>query len=288
MENITGIELSDSANSTMLTKTGKGWLVASFKANTPRIEILKRLLSTVEAAYPLPATCDSLYAADMATKYGIAVSLFKNSKVVKAYTVFLLDDNRVAGLIRGAKHGYILEFNSTQTNVADYFVAEQSFWESNILFALKPQQIKAIKVEHTADYAASFSIDRTDDTLRLFDAEHRRLDFDTDRIRQYLNYFGDVSFDVALDLSDSAKQSLAATVPAYRLTVVSASDSANFNFYAIPDTAADDYGKPLGYNRDFFILTSPCKKLYARAAWLEFDILLENAQYFRPHDKLSP
>jgi hypothetical protein len=282
-ENITRIELSDSNNHTVLSKSETGeWLVSSFRANMQNILNLKKILTDIEVRYPLPKMYGFTYSGEKISDGGILIKIFEGKKAVKSYYLLFTDEENaeIIGLMKGKQKPYVLELPGLDVNLGDYIVAESAFWENNILFSYHPGQIKSITVENKKNPDASFSV-RITDTVSLFDMDGKSYPFDRFRMDAYLSYFNDISFDSNLDITDGEKQKITSTPPLYIMTVESDTDSLTCYVNPVSDNNFDDYGNPLVYNRDFFYLTVPQKNLFAKAVWLKFDILLEELNYFR-------
>jgi hypothetical protein len=283
MENITRIELSDGNNHVILTKTEKEqWLVSSFKANMQKISNLKKILSDIEVRYPLPKMYDSMYSDRIISNEGILIKAFEGKKSVKSYYLLATGDENaeVIGLMEGKQKAYVLELPDLNIDFSDYIVTESSFWENNILFSYNSSQIKYIKIENNEEPNASFSIKITD-TISLFDVTGKNTPFDKFKIDAYLSYFNNISFDSNLNITDEEKQKITSTCPMYVMTIESDAGVLTCYISSISDNNFDDYGNPIVYNRDFFYLRAPEKNLFAKASWLEFDILLEEMDYFR-------
>jgi hypothetical protein len=283
IENVTRIELNDSENHVVLSKAGQNeWLVSSFKANMQNISNLKALLAGVEVRYPLPMMYDSAYANKKIKDEGILIRAFEGKKIVKSYYLLITDEENVEviGLIDEKYKPYVLELSGRDIDFGDYIVTESAFWENNILFSYNAGQIMYLKIENIEAPNSSFSIKITD-SISLFDNNGNRLPFDRFKMDAYLSYFNNISFDSNLNITDDEKREISSTKPLYIMTIKSDTDSLTCYVHPISDNNQDDYGNPLVYNRDFFHLIVPQKNLFAKANWLEFDILLEESDYFR-------
>ncbi|MDR2287023.1 MAG: hypothetical protein LBE04_06060 [Prevotellaceae bacterium] len=282
IENISRIELIDSNNHIVLSKTGEnGWLVSSFKANMQNISNLKTILSGVEVRYPLPKMYDSMYSNRKIIDEGIRVRVFEEKKIVRDCYLLITNNEgvEVIGLTDEKQKPYILELSGKDIDFGDYIVTESAFWENNVLFSYDAGQIKYLKIENNEVPNSSFSIEITD-SISLFDADSKNHPFDKFKMDAYLSYFNNISFESNLNIPDDEKQKIISTTPLYIMTITSVTGSLTCLINPISDNNLDDYGNPLVYNRDFFYLIVPQKNLFAKAAWLEFDILLEEISYF--------
>jgi hypothetical protein len=282
IENVSRIELSDSNNYIVLSKTEEnGWLVSSFKANMQNISNLKAILSGVEVRYPLPKMYDSMYSNRKIIDEGIRIKVFEGKKIVKDCYLLITNDEgvEVIGLTNEKQKPYILELPGKDIDFDDYIVTESAFWENNVLFSYSAGQIKYLKIENNEVPNSSFSIEITD-SISLFDADGKNRTFDKFKMDAYLSYFNNISFESNLNIPDDEKQKIISTMPLYIMTITSVTDSLTCFINPISDNSFDDYDNPLVYNRDFFYLIVPQKNLFAKAAWLKFDILLEEISYF--------
>jgi hypothetical protein len=283
IENVTRIELSDSNNHIVLSKTGENeWFVSSFKANMLNILNLKVILSDIAVRYPLPKMYDSTHSNRRIIDEGILVKVFEGKKIVKSYYLLITnaEDAEIIGLTDEKQKPYTLELPGRDIDFGDHIVTESAFWENNVLFSYNAGQIKYLKIENRETPNASFSIEITD-SIYLFDANGKNHPFNKFKMDAYLSYFNNVSFESNLNITDDEKQKISSTEPLYIMTITSVTDSLTCFINPISDNNSDDYGNPLVYNRDFFYLIVPQKNLFAKAAWLKFDILLEEISYFR-------
>jgi hypothetical protein len=283
IENITRIELSDSANHIVLSKTGQNeWLVSSFKANMQNISNLKTIMSGVEVRYPLPKMYDSTYSTEKIKEKGIRIRAFEGKKIVKSYILLITgeDNAEVIGLTDEKHKPYVLELpGDSDIDFGDYIVMESAFWENNVLFSCNAGQIKYLKIENMETPNSSFSVKITD-SISLFDHSDNRVPFDKFKMDAYLSYFNNISFDSNLNITDDEKREISSTKPLYIMTITSDTDSLTCYAHPVSDSGTDDYGNPLIYNRDVFYLIVPQKNLFAKAKWLKFDILFEELAYF--------
>jgi hypothetical protein len=282
MESITRIELSDTNNCIILSATEKGeWMVSSFRANMANIRNLQKILSDIETEYPLPKIYDSVYDNKKITDEGILIKAFRGKNLVKSYSLLVTGepDAEAVGLATGKRQAYVLTLPGQDIDFSDYISTESAFWENNILFSCNPGEIKYVKVENMENPDNSFSI-KTDDSISLFDADGGNIRANRSKTERYLSYFNNISFVGNLNMTDDEKQKTVSAELLYILNIESDTDSITCYVYPISDNNLDDYGNPLVYDRDFFNLVVPQKKLFAKAAWLRFDILLEDLNYF--------
>ncbi|MDR1582017.1 MAG: hypothetical protein LBS55_01960 [Prevotellaceae bacterium] len=284
IEDITRIELCDRDNDIVLSKVEKNeWLVASFKANMRNVENLKTILSEIEVQYPIPKTQASKYPKKKIIDEGIRIKAFEGKKIVKDYCLLITKDEKtqIIGLINGKQTPYVLTLPGKDIDFNEYLVLVSAFWENNILFSYNAGQIRLLKIENKISPDNSFSV-KISDSIALFDMTGKNIPFDKSRMDAYLSYFNNISFDSNMDIPDDEKKKISATDPLYIMTVESNKDTVTCYINPIPDNNYDDYGRPIVYNRDYFYLIVPQKNLFAKAKWIEFDILLElkNFVYF--------
>jgi hypothetical protein len=282
IENITRIELSDSANHIVLSKIGQNeWMALSLKANMMNIANLKTILADIEVRYPLPKMYDSVYSVETIREKGVLIKAFEGKKIIRSYYLLITDedDAEVVGMKDRIHKPYVVELPGRDIDFGDYIVIESAFWENNVLFSYNAGQIKYLKIENIEAPNSSFSI-KIDDTISLCDRNGKNLPFNRFKMDAYLSYFNNISFDSNLNVTDAEKQRISATKPLYIMTIESMTDSLTCYVIPISDSNTDDYGNPLVYDRDFFHLFVPQRDLCAKAKWLEFDILLEELDYF--------
>jgi hypothetical protein len=241
---------------------------------------LKKILSDVEVQYILPKMYESVYSNKKIADEGIKIQTFNGKKTLKSYYLFFTEDEGIGtiGLMEGSQKSFVLKLPGHDIDFSDYIVAEQGFWENNTLFSFKPEEIKYIQIIHKDHPNNTFSV-KIADSISLFDINGKNVPFDKTKMDTYLSYFGNISFDSNLNVSEDEKHKITATEPMYIITIESLTENSVCYIYPIADDTIDDYGNPLIYNRDFFNLVVPQKNLFAKAIWLEFDILLEELNY---------
>jgi hypothetical protein len=290
IESINRIELCDSDHHTILSKTANDeWFVASFRANSRKIQNLKTILSDIEVRYPLPEMFDSVYSRQTIINEGIQLILFEGKRTVKSYHLLFTDDERakIIALISGRQKPYVVELPGIDIDFGDYIVTETAFWEDNVLFSYNLGQIRYLRIDNRIDPDNSFSI-RITDSISIFDCNGNGVTFDRSRADTYLSYFSNISFDRNLDIDSDEQQTISSIAPLYVMTIHSTIDSLTCYISPIHVDSFDDYGNPLTYDRDSFYLIVPQKNLFAIARWLDFDILLEDLNFLKRtiNDKL--
>jgi hypothetical protein len=281
VESLVKIELMEGDNSVVLSKTGSNeWLAGGFATNPTNMGNLKKILSGMEMQYPLPAILDSIYPVQRIAGEGLRIRAYGRNKLVRDFSLLFAGDNGTIALAAGGRQAYVVDYPGADIDLRDYLVAEPEFWENNLVFASLPHNIKHLKVEHTANPEDSFSIENTGDSILLLDADGKPAKYDDYIMSLYLSYFREVRFERNMELDETERRALLETEPMYTVTLTTSTDTATCQLYPVANTGTDDYGNPLVYDRDFFCLAIPRKSLFAKARWLEFDILLKKLNDF--------
>src|SRR5690606_8337163 len=79
-------------------------------------------------------------------------------------------------------------------------ISDENDWRDRVVMNYIPPQIKQIKVEHfAASLDSSFTIDLKDaNTFSLKDLKGNSIEFNEEKMRQYLVYFQNISYEVLL------------------------------------------------------------------------------------------
>ena len=282
VESIVKIELTEGDNSVALTKPGGDeWLARGFAANPTNVRNLKQILSGIEMLYPLPAILDSVYPARRIADEGLRIRVFGRNKLVRDFSLLFAGEDGTIALVAGGRQVYVVDYPGTDVDLRDYLVAEPGFWENNLVFASSSHDIRHLRVEHGDSREDSFSIENTGDSILLFDANGMPAKYNEYIMSRYLSYFREVRFERNMELDETERRVLTESNPMYTITLTTSTDTVACRLYPIADARTDDYGNPLVYDRDFFCLAIPQKSLFARARWIEFDILLKKFKDFR-------
>ena len=280
VETITRIELTGNSQQTTLVKMDENdWRIESYKASMRKIANLKTVLAELEVQYPLPKIYENVYSPEK-IRQGIQIKAYRGKRTVKDYYLLFADTLGATGMLNGSNKVFIVDFPVPEINIKEYIVTDPIFWENNLAFSIMPEQILSVKVENGDEPENSFTIRKNGDSILLFDRAGNRRPCNTAKAEQYLSYFGKVSYEHSLNIDETEKNGITAAKPMYILNIETIDGNIVCNIYPIADNGKDDYGQPLVYNRDFFTLVVPQKGIFAKAKWLEFDILLEEIVEF--------
>ncbi|MDR2424278.1 MAG: DUF4340 domain-containing protein [Prevotellaceae bacterium] len=280
IDKITRIELTGNQQQTTLVRIDENdWRIASNKANMRKIANLKTILAALEVQYPLPKIYENIYSPEK-LRQGVRVKAYREKRTVTDYYLLFSDTLGATGMLNSSTKVFVVDFPAQDVNLEEYFVSDPIFWENNLAFSIMPERIKSVRIENGNEPANSFTIKQDGDSIRLFDSAGNRHPCNKLKAEQYLSYFGKVSYEHSLNIGETEKNGITTAKPMYIVNIETDNENIICFVYPIADNGMDDYGQPLVYNRDFFNLVMPQKGIFAKAKWLEFDILLKEIVEF--------
>lgn len=167
------------------------------------------------------------------------------------------------------------------------FIAKETEWRDRLVVNYTPPQLKEIKVDlHDYPADSSFSIKLSDTkTFSLKNKDGISVLFDEAKMKQYLIYFQNISYEVLLsNKTKKLQDSLSGNKPFATITVLTKSFNSSqvFKFYCKQFTG--DFNPELGinytYDPDRFYLRFDEDKEWALCQYFVFGKLLVSRNYF--------
>ncbi|MGZ3883678.1 MAG: DUF4340 domain-containing protein [Bacteroidia bacterium] len=299
---ITRIFLADkNGKSITLTKNDNKWLVnGKYPARQEAISILLYTIKMLDVKSPVARSAKANVIKFMAAK-SVKIEIYYGSELVKQYyvghegpnsdgTYMILTDLDSGKNYEDPYLVYIPGFNGFLS--VRYFVNEAE-WRDRLVINYTPPQISSITMEHLNNPDSSFVIKLNSTTsFELHKLNNgASLPFDETRMKQYLAYFQNISYETLLTGNkgrtiDSLKQVL----PYMRLSIVTKNEGTKtFSFIKKNSTYElnKKYGIDYKYDPDRLFMRFDNEKEIAVIQYYVFGKLLQNYDYFSPKNTVK-
>ncbi len=299
---ITKIFLADKdKNRSTIVRTPKGWIVNDkYPCRSDAILNLLEAIKLVEVKMSVPKESKPHVIKFMSFN-AVKVEIYAGDEKVKQYYVghetpdnegsyMLLSDPETG---RNFKDPYICFIPGFFGFLAPRYITNENEWRDRIVINYIPPQIKAIKVEHSDNPAdSSFVIELKDaNSFALKNMSGRELPFDVEKLRQYLIYYQNISYEVLISGQNMPLQdSIARQKPFATITVINKNSKNDiFRLYRKPFTGdqAVDHGVKYEYDPNRFYLRFGNGDEWALAQYFVFGKLLATPKYFVAADSVK-
>jgi len=278
-----------------LVRTKSGWVVNNkFPCRAEGILNLLEVIKYVEVKTPVAKEAKKNVVRVMAAK-ALKVQIYTSAGRVKQYYVGHETEDSEGSFM-------ILSDPETGENYPDPFacfipgfkgflqpryIANENEWRDRLVMNYTPPQLKEITVQlNDQPTDSSFSIELANtNTFRLKNANGKVLEFDEARMKQYLVYFQNVSYEKLISgMNVKLQDSLAALKPFASITVrqTAFNKTEVFKFYRKQFTGEfnPELGVKYDYDPDRFFLRFAGDKEWALCQYFVFGKLLIGCNYF--------
>lgn len=293
---ITRIFIADKDNhKATIERTREGWVVNNkFKCRSDAILNLLEAIKLVEVKMNVPKTARDNVIKVMS--FGaLKVEIYAGDEKVRQYYVghetpdgegsyMLLSDPETGENFRDP---YVCFIPGFVGYLQPRYIADENDWRDRIVMNYIPPQISRIRVEHFAAPAdSSFTIDLPDaNTFVLKDLRGQQHNFDDARLRQYLVYFQNVSYEGLITGKRIALQDSLKNVGPFTTITVTGKNGSNdvFKFYRKKFTGnAIDHNVVFDFDPDRLYMSFDNDRQWAIAQYYVFGKLFMNVNYFLP------
>lgn len=294
---ITKIFIADKeGNNCAVTRTSKGWVVNNkYPCRSDAILNLMEVIKHVEVKMPVPKTAKDGVLKHMAST-AIKVEIYVGDKLVKQYYVghepqdyegsyMLLTDPQTQ---ENYKDPFLCFIPGFKGYLKPRFLAIENEWRDRVVLNYIPPQIKQIKVQHFNMPDSSFTIDLNSTTsFSLKNAKGIEIPFDEMKMKQYLAYFQNISYEVLITgKNKKLTDSLAASKPFCMISITTTSgfQTHEYKFYnkqPVGDVIPE-HGVFYEVDPDRLYLRFANDKEWALIQYFVFGKLLITPPYFAP------
>lgn len=279
-------------NKSIIERTKKGWYVNNkYPCRSDAILNLLEVIRNVEVKMAVPKVSRDNVIKSLASG-ALKVEIYAGEDLVKQYYVghetqdsegsYMLLTNVETG--KNFEEPFICFIPGFIGYLLPRYIANENDWRDRLVINYIPPQMKKITVEHLEQPDSSFTIDVLDSrTFRLMNKNGQELKFDDMRMKQYLAYFQNLSYEVLITGKDKKLQdSIYASKPFEIITVQTNQLSNNtYKFYhKAPKVKTTEAGNNFKHDPDRMYLRFDSDRELAVIQSYVFGKLLVNASYF--------
>jgi hypothetical protein len=292
---ITKIFIADKeGHSASVERTKIGWVVnGKYPCRSEAILNLLEVIRNVTVKMPVPKAAKENVIRFMASG-ALKVEIYVGDDRVKQYYVghetedsqasYMLLSNPETG--KNYKDPYACFIPGFNGYLQPRYIAKENEWRDRLVLNYIPPQLKEVKVQYNGMPAdSSFSIELLSATnFKLKDGNGRAVSFDDARLKQYLIYLQNISYEgLITGMNNRLMDSLATQKPFCVLSVTTTQFKTDvFKMYRMapnPDVVPEK-GVTFEFNPDRFYLRFDNDKEWAIAQYYVFGKLLVTPQYF--------
>jgi hypothetical protein len=292
---ITKIFIADKeGNSSTLLREKSGWRVNDkYSCRSEAILNLLEVIRNVEVKMSVPKG-----ARDNVIKFmsfnAVKIEIYAGKKLVKQYyvghetpdgeaTYMILTDLRTG---KNFKDPYVCFIPGFNGYLQPRYIASENAWRDRLVLNYIPPEINQISVNHIKVASdSSFNIQLINSgTFKLSNGRGEELEFDEEKMKQYLVYFQNISYEGLITGKDKHLQdSLTASKPFCEITVTRKDNKTDlFKFYRKPyrGDINPEIGVTYTFDPDRLYMSFDNDKEWAIIQYFVFGKLLVNSSYF--------
>jgi len=294
---ITKIFIADKeGDQSTIERTKGGWYVNNkYRCRPDAILNLLEAIRNIEVKMPVHKNARENVLKVMATS-SLKVEIYSGEELVKQYYVghetpdsegsyMLLTDIETG---KNYEEPFVCFIPGFVGYLIPRFIAKENEWRDRVAVNYIPPQIKQIKVQNTELPDSSFSIELLNTkTFRLKDGVGSELPFDELKMKQYLAYYQNLSYEVLLTGTNKhLGDSLFKTKPAYVISIARTDFRVDeFKFYhKAPTSLNPEHGIVYKYDPDRMYMRFENDKEWALIQTFVFGKLFVSPNYFFPGD----
>jgi len=278
----------------LVERTANGWMLdCKFHVRPDVIELLLYTISSVEVKSPVSKLGKTSAIKIMSAK-STKIEIYSKGKKVKQYFVghptqdhtgtFMLLTNLETD--ENYEEPFITHIPGFEGFLSTRYNTNEIDWRDRLLINLRPPQIKQIKMELHEMPDSSFVIDLF--SMQRFGLKTKKgnLQFEEDRMKQYIAYFQNVNCEIVLDKKDHVVDSLSkSALPFATLTLIDRNNNSTVCefFHKQPSASKNaEYAVEYKYDPDNLFVKYNNGKDYGMAQFYVFGKILQTYNYFLP------
>lgn len=284
-----------------LTRKDKQWLVNSkYTVRTDAILTLLETIKKVEVKSHVPKNAKVNTLKLMSAK-AVKIEIYAQDKLVKQYYVgHESDDSEGTYMIlsnietgENYEEPYITHIPGFIGFLTTRYFTEEEEWRDRLVVNYAPYQISQLKLEHLEKPDSSFVITAKNlNDISLQNLKGQSIEFDNTKMRQYLSYFQNISYETlftktAISLADSLARF---ANPYIRLTITDKLGSSKiYSFYRRnPEPGkTNEAGILYKYDPERCFLRFAKDQEWALIQFYVFGKLIPNINYFTQKDTVK-
>lgn len=293
---LTKIFLADKdGNQSTLVRTNTGWVVNDkYPCRKDGILNLMEAIRNMEVRMSVPNAARSNVIRYLATQ-SVKVELYAGDELVKQYYIGheAEDGEGSYMLLTDVESGknfpdpYICIIPGFKGYLMPRFIVNENDWRDRIVINYTPPELKKIKnTDFTAPADSSFTIDLENaNTFKLTDGNGQERVFEDAKMRQYLIYLQNVSYEVLLTgKTKTLQDSLSRVKPFYSIEITGTNFKTEvYRFYrkAYTGETQPEKGNKFEFDPDRLYMSFRNGKEWALAQYYQVGKLLTNINYFK-------
>jgi hypothetical protein len=280
-------------HSSTLERTAKGWFVnGKYKCRPDAVLNLLEVIKLVEVRMPVRKEAKESVLKFMASNAN-KVEIYSDGELVKQYYVghetedyegsYMLLTDISSG--ENYEEPYVCFIPGFRGFLLPRFIVNENEWRDRVVMNYTPPQVRMIKVEHLGmPPDSSFTIElKNVNSFVLRDLKGQELPFDEGKLRQYLVYYQNVSYEGLITGKNKKLQdSLSAGLPFAIISVTTNEfKTSEFKFYrkAFSAEKQPEHGVKYDYDPDRMFLNFATKE-WALVQYFVFGKMLATSAYF--------
>lgn len=281
--------------SSSLVRGEKGWVVnEKFNCRADAILNLLECIRHVEVRTPLDKASRNAVLKFMSAN-AVKVEIYAGKELIKQYylghetpdsegSYMLLTNLETGGNYKDPYACFIPGFKGY---LSPRYIVGENEWRDRIVLNYIPPQLKEVKLQHLdAPADSSFSIELVNaNSFKLRNSAGTELPFDMLKMKQYLAYFQNISYEVLITGKNMRLQDSLAAVKPFGLLTLKMTDGTTkgYKFYRKQDTGDQDpeHGINYSYDPNHLYLRFENDKEWALIQYYVFGKLLITPQYFQ-------
>lgn len=284
---VSRIVIQKDTSEVILTKNQNVWKIDGTDDVKPTaIKKLLFMLEYVEVKSPLPKSMYDEISEKLDKSYTI-VAEDKNGHALREYTIGEIPGNSLGsfGVLKGKNKIYLLQIPGISISPASVLSVDPSYWHKSLVLSASPDQIISINIDNIKHPENNIKISKgTDGEFHLFDVNQDAeiLDFNKNQLNFYLSLFSDLGYRKLLKMDDFEFRTLRLSEPEAIISVATSNAKpATIKLYLMPiGDNYDEIGRPLKFDRNKFYLVFDNDTKVAEAAWIDYDLLLQDIKFF--------
>ncbi len=294
---ITKVFLADKeGNQSTIMRTKDGWVVNDkYTCRRDGILNLMEAIKNMEVRMSVPKAARANVIRYLATQ-SVKVEIYAGEELVRQYYVGHEAEDAEGSymLLTDVESGknfpdpYICIIPGFKGYLAPRFIVNENDWRDRIVINYTPPEIKKIKnTDWEVRPDSSFTIDlESANSFKLRDGNGRDIAFDDAKMRQYLIYFQNVSYEVLITGKNQKLQdSLSHVQPFYTIEVTTTNfktDTYRFYRKSYPSESQPEKGEKYDFDPDRLYMSFNGGREWALLQYYVFGKLFTRVNYFRP------
>jgi hypothetical protein len=299
---ITRIFIADKeGNTSDLERTIKGWIVnKKYSCRSEAVLNLLEVIKLAEVKMPVQKTLRETVIKYMATQ-AIKVEIYSGSELVKQYYVGheTADSEGSYMLLTDPENGknyddpFVCFIPGFKGFLLPRFIVNENEWRDRIVMNYIPPQLKQVSVQNVEFPAdSSFSIDLAgNNVFKLKNGKGVEIALDDSKVKQYLVYLQNISYEVLLTGKNKKLQDSLLKVKPYSTITITTTDSKveKYNFYRkqFLGDINPEHGVSYDYDPDRLYMSFDNDQEWALGQYFVFGKLLVTSNYFVPNNSVK-